>query len=552
MVRMSRVLVIALLAGCVSPTQDPPPDAIYWNAVIHPVVGPRAEALAVRSGRIAAVGSNAAVKSLAGASTSIVDLGGKTVVPGLIDCHGHLAGLGSLLTGRLDLVQTKSYDQALAMVKERVAKAKPGEWILGGRWDQANWGDKDYPTHERLSAVSPDHPVWLTRVDGHMGLANRKAMDLAGITRSTPNPAGGEILKGSDGEPNGLFVDNAEDLIAARIRGGRAGFAEMVLAAQQACLKVGLTGVHDAGVSPSEFPTYRALDEDGRLKLRVYAMVSGGERTPDWFAKNPPHRGRRLTIRACKMFIDGAMGSRGAWLLEPYADRPGYTGLPVTPPDVLRRVTEAGLRHGYQICTHAIGDRGCRETLDAYEAAMKAVPSRDPRLRVEHAQNPAVADIPRFARLGVIASMQQTHATSDMRWAEDRVGPERVKGAYAWRKFLDAGARIAGGSDFPVEGENPLWGFYSAVTRQDHEGRPEGGWKPEERMTREEALRSFTLDAAYASFEESERGSLEPGKLADFVVFTKDILAVPAREILATECVLTVIGGDVVYRSPKR
>jgi predicted amidohydrolase YtcJ len=306
--------------------------------------------------------------------------------------------------------------------------------------------------------------------------------------------------------------------------------------------------VHDAGVSPSEFPTYKTLDADGRLKLRVYAMVGGGERIGDWFARNPPHRGRRLTIRACKMFIDGAMGSRGAWLLEPYADRPGHTGLPVTPPDALRRVAEAGLRHGYQICTHAIGDRGCRETLDAYEAAMKAVPARDPRLRVEHAQNPAVADIPRFAALGVIASMQQTHATSDMRWAEDRVGPERVQGAYAWRKFLAAGVRVAGGSDFPVEGENPLWGFYAAITRQDPEGRPEGGWKPEERMTREEALRSFTLDAAYASFEEAERGSLEPGKLADFVVFDRDLMTVPSREILAARCLMTVIGGDVAYR----
>ena len=549
---MVRLLVTAFLAGCASGPQASPPDAIYYNGIVHPGVGAQAEAIAVRGDRIAAVGSNAAVKALAGPSTALVDLRGATVVPGLIDAHGHLAGLGSLLTGRLDLVQTRSFDQALAMVKDRVSKSKPGEWILGGRWDQANWGQKDYPTHERLSAVSPENPVWLTRVDGHMGLANRKAMELAGITRSTPNPAGGEILKSADGEPNGLFVDNAEDLIAARIRGGRAGFAEMVLAAQDACLKVGLTGVHDAGVSPSEFPTYRALDGDGRLKLRVYALVSGGERTPEWFAKNPPHRGRRLTIRACKMFIDGAMGSRGAWLLEPYADRPGHSGLPVMSPDLLRRVTEAGLRHGYQICTHAIGDRGCRETLDAYEAAMKAVPTRDPRLRVEHAQNPDVADIPRFAKLGVIASMQQTHATSDMRWAEERVGPERVKGAYAWRRFLDAGVRIAGGSDFPVESENPLWGFYSAITRQDHEGRPDGGWKPEQRMSRQEALRSFTLDAAYASFEEAERGSLEPGKLADFAVFSKDVMAVPPREILSVECLLTVIGGEVVYRRPTR
>jgi predicted amidohydrolase YtcJ len=298
-------------------------------------------------------------------------------------------------------------------------------------------------------------------------------------------------------------------------------------------------------VPASQLPAYRALDADGRLKLRVYAMVSGHAGIPAWFAANPPQRGRRLTVRACKMYIDGAMGSRGAWLLEPYADRPGHAGLPVTPPEVLRQVVAAAARHGWQICTHAIGDRGCRETLDAYRLAPPSA-----RFRIEHAQNPAVEDIPRFAQQGVIASMQPTHATSDMRWAEARVGPARAEGAYAWRKFLAAGVRIAGGSDFPVENENPLLGLYAATTRQDAAGFPEGGWRPGERMTREEALRAFTLDAAYAAFQEDELGSLEPGKRADFAVFSKDLLACPPRELLAAECLMTVIEGEVVYERP--
>jgi hypothetical protein len=540
-----RTLLLLALAGCASaPPAAEAPDAVYWNAVVHPVVGPRAEALAVKGGRIVAVGSNADVRALAGPGTALVDLDGACVVPGLIDAHGHLAGLGALLTGRLDLVRTKSFAEVVELVRARAKELPPGQWILGGRWDQANWGQKDYPTHELLSAAAPEHPVWLTRVDGHMGLANRKAMDLAGISLTSKSPDGGEILKGPDGGPNGLFVDRAMGMVTSRIRTAEPGFAEKVLAAQSACLKVGLTSVHDAGVAASDLPAYRALD-DGRLKLRVHAMVSGHAGIPEWFARNAPSQGRRLTVRACKMFIDGAMGSRGAWMLEPYADRPDSTGLPVTPPEVLRKVVEAGVKHGWQVCTHAIGDRGNRETLDAYAAAPPSA-----RFRIEHAQNPAVEDIPRFARQGVIASMQPTHATSDMRWAEDRVGPARAAGAYAWRKFLAAGVRIAGGSDFPVEDENPLLGLYAAVTRQDAAGRPPGGWRAEERLTREEALRAFTLDAAFAAFAEDDLGSLEPGKRADFAVFSKDLLACPPRELLAAECVLTVIDGEVVHRKP--
>jgi predicted amidohydrolase YtcJ len=326
---------------------------------------------------------------------------------------------------------------------------------------------------------------------------------------------------------------------------------DLILAGEARCLAAGLTGVHDAGIGEAEIAAYRKLDADGRLRLRVYAMVYGGV-GPERLRAMKPESGRRLTLRAVKLMIDGAMGSRGAWLLEPYADRPTdaegkpYAGLPVQTPEFVKAMAAAALDAGFQACTHAIGDRGIRETLDAYAAALGNRASSDHRFRIEHAQNPHPADIPRFRALGVIASMQPSHATSDMRWAEARVGPERVKTAYAWRQFLRAGVRVAFGSDFPVEPENPLLGIYAAVTRQDADGLPGGGFLPGERLTREEALRLFTIEAAHASFEEKERGSLEAGKLADFVVWSRDIVACEARELLDAHAVLVVIGGESV------
>lgn len=403
------------------------------------------------------------------------------------------------------------------------------------------WGDREFPTHHRLSEAVPDHPVWLDRVDGHASLGNLKAMQLAGITRTTPNPAGGEILRDAQGNATGLFVDNASSLVERHIPGGRATAEELILRAQEKCLAVGLTGVHDAGIGRGEVESYRRLAADGRLKLRIYAMIGGGV-GPDYFRQHRPTIGERFTLRATKLFADGAMGSRGAWLFEPYADRPTdeqgrpYRGLPVMQPAYLRRIAEAapgkrlaGLHPRHRRPRHP-GDARCLRS----------------SFCVEHAQNPAPSDIPRFARLGVIPSMQPSHAISDMRWAEARVGPERVKTAYAWRQFLNAGCRIAGGSDFPVEDENPLIGLYVAVTRQDPQGQPAGGWLPQERMTREEALRSATLDAAYAAFEEQEKGSLEPGRFADFVVWSRDIVACSPRELLTARPLRVVIGGDSV------
>ncbi len=536
--------------------QPAAPDAVYLNGNIYPLDGvhPRAEALAVTGDKITAVGSNAAVRRLAGPSTRVIDLAGKTVVPGLIDAHCHVAGLGSFGLGRIDLSGTRSSAALVAQVAEQVQKAKPGAWVLGGRWDHESWPDRRLPAHADLSAASPDNPVWLTRVDGHAGLANAAAMKLAGITPDTPNPSGGEILRDAHGRPTGVFIDNAEELITRHIDQPNDP-AALILKAQEMCLAVGLTGVHDAGITPAEIEIYQKLVASGQLKLRVYAMVTG-QYAAEYFAAHALLIGDRLTVRAAKAYADGALGSRGAWLLAPYADRPTddhgqpYVGLAVEP-ELVRTLAADGLRRGYQVCTHAIGDRGNRETLDAYAAALRATPQADHRFRIEHAQVLSLEDIPRFAELGVLPAMQPTHCTSDMRWAEARIGPDRAAGAYAWAKLRRTGVPIPGGSDFPVESPNPFLGIYAAVTRQNPAGQPPGGWHSEERMTREEALRSFTCDAAYAAFEENRKGSLRPGLLADFTVLDRDILTCDPAEIPATRVLQTVVGGETSFRQPE-
>jgi hypothetical protein len=531
-----------------------PPDVVYVNGNIYTLdaVRPRAEALAVAGDRIAAVGSRGEVMRSRQPSTRVVDLKGRTVLPGLIDAHCHPASLGGFALGRIDLREAHSFEEVVDAVAARVKRAKKGEWILGGRWDHEGWPGKQWPTHEELSAVSPDNPVWLTRVDGHAGLANAAAMKIAGITRDTPSPAGGEIIKDAGGEPTGLLVDNAEDLITRHIVGDEQSVADLLLKTQELCLSVGLTGVHDAGISPAEVEVYRQLDAEGRLKLRVYAMVSGAYAV-EYFREHGLLIGDRLTVRSAKLFADGAMGSRGAWLLEPYNDRPRdaqgqpYVGLMVMSPDFIRTIAANGLRQGYQVCTHAIGDRANREVLDAYAAALQQNPQKDHRFRIEHAQMLSPEDIPRFAELGVIPSMQPTHCTSDMRWVDARIGSRRAAGAYAWASLLRTGVRIPAGSDFPVESHNPFLGIYAAVTRQNADGKPAGGWRPEERMTRTEAARAFTLDAAYAAFEEQRKGSLTPGKLADFVVIDRDIMTCAPKDILTTRVLQTVIGGETVF-----
>jgi predicted amidohydrolase YtcJ len=548
-------LLLSGVAVAGANAQTPPPETIYVNANVYTLDSAwrRAEALAVAGDRIVAVGARREVQRLKQPATRVVDLGGKTVLPGLIDAHAHFASLGSYELGRVDLSDARSFDEVVEMIAARAKRADEGDWIIGGRWDHERWPGRELPTHEKLSVVCPDHPVWITRVDGHAGLANAAAMRLAGITRETPSPAGGEIIKDADGEPTGLFVDNAEGLITRHMTGGAHSTADLVLKAQEMCLAVGLTGVHDAGISPAEIAVYRELEADGKLKLRIYAMVAG-ESAIDYFRENGLLVGDRFTVRSAKLFADGAMGSSGAWLLEPYSDRPcdfegrPYTGLNVMEPEFLLKIAEDGLRQGYQVCTHAIGDRANRVTLDAYATALRRRPTRDHRFRIEHAQLLHPEDVPRFQQLGVIPSMQPTHCTSDMRWVDARIGPERAKGAYAWASLLKTGVPIPAGSDFPVESHNPFLGIYAAITRQNLEGKPAGGWHTEQRMTRAEALRGFTRDAAYAAFEEDRKGSLEPGKLADFIVIDRDVMTCSPRDIADTRVLRTVIGGETVFQ----
>ena len=482
------------------------------------------------------------------AGATIVDTTGATVLPGLTDAHGHLYGLG-LSLDVVNLVDTKSYDEVVARVKERAGT--PGTWILGRGWDQNDWAVKEFPNAAALDAAIPDQPVWLRRVDGHAGLANHAAMRAAGVTAATQDPEGGKIIRDANGQPAGVFVDAAMELIDARVppptpeqRKAR------VLAAANAIAANGLTEMHDAGIDGNTIVAVQELIDEKRFPIRVYAMIADNDALLDtWFRSKPLiDYGGRFTVRSVKLYADGALGSRGAALLEPYSDDPGNTGLMLARPEHMEDVARRARAAGFQVNTHAIGDRGVRNVIDAYEAA--GVTPND-RFRVEHLQVIAPSDVPRLARNGIIASMQPTHATSDMPWAERRLGAERIKGAYAWRTVLDSGARLALGSDFPVEDVNPFFGIYSAVTRQDHDGQPAGGWYPEQRLTLAEAIRGFTSDAAYAAFEESSRGTIEPGKLADFTIVEGDFYVMPQAELFRTKVRMTVVNGEVVYTSSK-
>lgn len=544
----------ALLASVAAAAALAAPDAIYHNATIHTANdgAPVAQAIAVEGDRIAAVGTADDVLALADAGTRVIDLGGMTVLPGLIDAHAHLAGLGELEVGTIDLSGTTSYDAVIELVRLRAAELPAGTWILGRGWDHESWPSRELPDHTNLSDMVPDHPVWLTRVDGHAALANDAAMRRAGVTAETESPEGGEIIRGADNRPTGVFIDNAETLVDRVVPVAARGLTrDKIIAGQRMCLAAGLTGVHDMGVPPQQVDLYRQLADAGILKLRVYAVLPGRDAVP-YFEEHGILVSDRVTARATKLYMDGAMGSRGAWMLDPYADRPTddaglpYTGLTVTEPEFVDFIARHGVEHGYQVCTHAIGDRANRRVLDAYEQAGAS----DARFRVEHAQLLHPDDIARFAALGVIPSMQPTHCTSDMRWVAARVGEDRADGAYAWRSLIDSGVTIAGGSDFPVESHNPFLGFYAAVTRQNLDGEPAGGWRPAQRMTRHEALKSFTLWAAHAAFEEHEKGSLEPGKLADFIVIDRDVMACDPADIPETRVLRTVIGGETVYQTP--
>jgi predicted amidohydrolase YtcJ len=530
------------------------PDLILHNARIYTMDAARttAEAIAIRGDRIARVGTNADLLALRGSATRVIDVSGATIVPGLQDAHGHFTGLGASMQS-IDLRGTTSYEQVVGMVRQRAASARAGEWIVGRGWDQNDWSDTQWPTHDLLSAASPNNPVYLTRVDGHAGLANRRALELAGVTNATADPAGGRLIRGSSNQPSGVLIDTAQALVSTKIPpASDAQLDEQILLADREMRRLGLTMVHDAGTDGRTVEAYKRLIDTGRLKTRLYVMLRGPlAALQPAFDKGPitDYGNHRLAVRSIKIVADGALGSRGAAMLEPYADEPGTTGLLTTPPDEVYAQTLAVSKAGFQTATHAIGDRANRLVMDIYERVQREVPgARALRMRIEHAQILDRAEIPRFASLSVIASMQPTHATSDMPWVPARIGRERMEeGAYVWRKLMSSGATIASGSDFPVELPNPLLGFYAAITRQDPKGQPASGWMPGERMSRDEALASFTRNAAFAAYAETLLGSLEAGKLADLVVLSEDIMRIAPSDILTASVRMTIVGGEIVY-----
>lgn len=533
--------------------RSPAADLVVTARHIYTVdpARPAAGAVAVRDGRIVFVGSAREARALVGPRTRVLDLGDATVIPGIVDAHLHLLGLGQALR-TVDLNGTRSLAAVVERVVARARTATPGEWILGRGWDQNRWADTRFPTADELSRAVPDHPVVLGRVDGHAVLANARALAAAGITAATPDPAGGRIVRNADGSPTGVLVDNAKELVE-RVEPppSRDEVRARALAAVAELNRWGLTGAHDAGVTEDQLAVYDELARAGRFSLRNYVMVAGDSADVARALRRGPQVALddgRLWVRAIKLYADGAMGSRGAALLEDYSDDPGNRGLLVTDTNEIRRIAIEALRRGFQVCTHAIGDRGNRLTLDAYQAALDTVPVADHRFRIEHAQTLSPPDIPRFAALGVIPSMQTSHQTSDMYWVENRLGPTRVLGAYAWRSLLATGVVIPNGTDAPVEAVNPMIRFHAAVTRQDADGWPAGGWHPEQRMTREEALRSLTIWPAYAAFMETVSGSLTPGKYADLTVLDQDIMTAAPERLLDTGVLMTILGGQVVYQ----
>ena len=505
-------------------------------------------------GKIIAVGSGADVAAKA-KNARRIDMQGRTVLPGLIDAHGHVFGLGQQLT-QLDLFSTTSLEQALKFIGD-YARANPDHaWIRGRGWNQENWKLGRFPTAAELDAVVSDRPVWLERVDGHAGWANRRALALAGITKTTPDPVGGKIVRDANGEATGVLVDAAQELVAKVLPQQTEAEGRVMLdRALQEIARVGLTSVHDAGIGVGEDRLYRAYADQGKLTARVYAMIGGTDKDFDELSKNGPLKeyGKGMyALRSVKLYSDGALGSRGAALIKPYSDEPHSHGLLFFNMAQMDAKMAKAMRKGYQVNVHAIGDAGNRQILDIYKKELGVTKSgkggANARHRIEHAQVVTLEDIPRFKTLGIIPSMQPTHATSDKNMAETRVGPERIKGAYAWRSFLHQGSRIACGSDFPVEAPNPFFGIHAAVTRQDAQGQPVAGWYPNQAMSLKEAFRCFTLDAAYAGHQENTLGSLEAGKQADFIVIDRDLFRMPTYDIHKTGVLETWVAGKQVFK----
>ncbi len=554
----ARVFAIVLaLISAVTLRAAEPADILFLNGNVYTVNQrqPHAEAIGVKGERVTFVGSNADAQQFRGDSTRVIDLAGKTVVPGFTDSHCHIFGIGEREMN-LNLEGTTTLKDFLAKVGERVAQTEHGKWITGRGWIETFWKPPQFPTRADLDKIAPENPVFLTRADGHAAIANSAALKIAAVTRDTPDPFGGKILKDKHGEPTGMLLDKAQDLVDSKIPPPSDTDREQaLLVGVKREIELGWCEIQNAG---SELPDQAILGrafEANKIKLRIYNAAYGpGEAARQLLDIGPTVNAfaHHFTQRTIKVVFDGALGSRGAALLAPYSDKRDTSGYLTQKPEELRPMFEEALRRGIQVETHAIGDRANRTILDLYEQAFNAVPAAArkiaaPRWRVEHAQILSAEDIPRFAKLGVIASMQPSHAISDLFFAPARLGIQRLAGAYAWKSLIKSGATICAGSDAPVERGEPMIEFYAAVARKSIKGEQREGWHPEQAVTRDEALKMLTLNAAYAAFEENDKGTIEPGKLADLTVLSADIMKIAEPEILKTRSIMTVIGGEIVF-----
>jgi predicted amidohydrolase YtcJ len=561
--RLSAFIFVSLAAGFVATGCQPkeePADLVLRGGKIVTMdeAKPAAEALAIRGDTIVAVGPNQDIKPFIGSATEVVELDGNLAVPGLIEGHGHFLGVGRAKM-QLNLMETKNWDEIVGIVAEAVKNAEPAEWIRGRGWHQEKW-DKvpepnvdGLPFHDALSKVSPDNPVLLSHASGHATFANAKAMEMSGVTKATKPPDGGEIVRDSKGNPIGVFRETASGLVSPGSEWNEPTATKMAMLAAEECLSKGITSFHDAGSSSQTIDLFRKLANEGKMGVRLYVMISGSNETlaeelPKYRILNEGNN--HLTVRSIKKLIDGALGPHGAWLLEPYEDMPSSTGLNTQTVEDITETARLAMENDFQLCVHAIGDRANRETLDIYEAAFTANPDKkDTRWRIEHAQHINADDIPRFGELGVIAAMQGIHCTSDAPYFLQRLGETRAEeGAYVWQKLMATGAVIANGTDAPVEDVDPLASYYATVSRKLKDGTV---FFADQRMSREEALKSYTLNNALAAFEEDIKGSLSIGKLGDVTVLSKDIMTIPEDEIPKTEVLYTIVGGKVLYKKAK-